>query len=558
MYAFETKAEVLSIPEIEDPTPGYYETSEYMIGSVAVGIIFVESNGTIDPSTEDWNSTEEQAVIEKIQYASNWWASQNPDANVSFVLDVHYKVPTSYEPINRNTDTEMALWCSEVMNYLGYKNVNYRYEVGDYVNDFRSKLNTDWSFTIFVIDASNDKDGLFADGWGAFSVGFLGASRNTIVVPVKTIDNLDWRVAHEMGHIFWATDEYNNKTEYKGYLNVSDIDGSGGIMNKFGSWEISGKPHGLNGTWGQIGWRDSDNDGIQDIVDTPQRVYLNPHKIIGNKVNITGVAVVTPYPNKNLYSSQRNVTINKIEAVEFRINSGEWQNITTITPWKFKKLVKYPDTYIEKETYAIVNYTFLTPELSPGEHFIEIKATNQWGNSGYANLTVTIPELVRDVAITSIKPYRTILANASSTSINVTVQNKGDTTETFNVTLFYNTSQIGTQTITLLSKQSTILNFKWTTPTEIGNYTITAIASQIPGETSIDDNTLTYSLIQISITGDLNADGRVNINDIYIVARAFQTNPGHERWNFNADLNEDGIINIQDIYVVARDYGKSL
>ena len=28
--------------------PGYWETSEYLIGKVAVGIIFLESNGSID------------------------------------------------------------------------------------------------------------------------------------------------------------------------------------------------------------------------------------------------------------------------------------------------------------------------------------------------------------------------------------------------------------------------------------------------------------------------------------------------------------------------------
>jgi hypothetical protein len=389
IYAFEIKAEVRSILPIEDPTPGYYETSEYMIGSVAVGIIFVESNGTIDPNTEDWNSTEEQAVIEKIQYALGWWASQNPDVNVSFVLDVHYKAPTSYEPISRN-HTEKYLWGSDVMNYLGYKNVNYHREVGDYINDLRSRFDTDWSFTIFVVDASNDEDGLFANGWSGFSVGIMGASINHMVVPVKTINDLDWTVAHEMSHIFWATDEYDNLKEYSGYLNVSDVEGSNCLMQTPGSWNLSGKPHGLNGTWGQVGWRDSDGDGIQDIVDIFPRVYLNPYETVGNKLNFTGAATVTPYPNRNPYGSQRNVTINKIQSVQFRVDNGIWQD-ASMTPWKFKKLVKYPDTYEYKETYAVVNFTFLTPELEPGEHFIEIKATNQWGNSGYANATVTIP-----------------------------------------------------------------------------------------------------------------------------------------------------------------------
>jgi hypothetical protein len=57
-------------------------------------------------------------------------------------------------------------------------------------------------------------------------------------------------------------------------------------------------------------------------------------------------------------------------------------------------LVRYPDTYEYKETYAVVNFTFLTPELSPGEHFIEVKATNQWGNEGYTNTTVEVKKFL--------------------------------------------------------------------------------------------------------------------------------------------------------------------
>jgi hypothetical protein len=35
---------------------GYYDVTEYMIGSVAVALILPESNGALDPSTENWTS----------------------------------------------------------------------------------------------------------------------------------------------------------------------------------------------------------------------------------------------------------------------------------------------------------------------------------------------------------------------------------------------------------------------------------------------------------------------------------------------------------------------
>jgi hypothetical protein len=166
------------------PTPGYYETNEYAMGSYAVGVILVESNGTIDPDTEDWNSTEEQQCLEKIQYALDWWASQNPYANLSFVLDVHYRVPTSYEPISLNL-TKMDLWGSQVMTNLGYPQNGryYMYQIRDYINDLRMNKTTDWGFVIFVVDASNDQDGSFSDGWSACALN----TREAIILPVKPL-----------------------------------------------------------------------------------------------------------------------------------------------------------------------------------------------------------------------------------------------------------------------------------------------------------------------------------------------------------------------------------
>ena len=143
-------------------TPGYYETSEYLIGSVAVGIIFLESNGTIDSSTEDWTSTEESRVVNKIQFALNWWSSRNPSAGVSFTLASNYRVPTSYEPINR-PHSDQGLWISEAMSYLGYPGTSYFTQVRDYINDLRNNAETNWAFAMFIVDSSNDPDGKFLE-----------------------------------------------------------------------------------------------------------------------------------------------------------------------------------------------------------------------------------------------------------------------------------------------------------------------------------------------------------------------------------------------------------
>lgn len=58
-----------------------------------------------------------------------------------------------------------------------------------------------------------------------------------------------------------------------------------------------------------------------------------------------------------------------------------------------------------------------------------------------------------------------------------------------------------------------------------------------------------------TFVGDLNKDGKVNILDITIVARAFGTEPGDPHWNPVADVNGDGIVNILDVALVAREFG---
>jgi PKD repeat protein len=53
---------------------------------------------------------------------------------------------------------------------------------------------------------------------------------------------------------------------------------------------------------------------------------------------------------------------------------------------------------------------------------------------------------------------------------------------------------------------------------------------------------------------DLNEDGKVDILDLAIFARAFGSIPGSDRWNPRADLDGNNIINILDGVVTARSY----
>lgn len=64
---------------------------------------------------------------------------------------------------------------------------------------------------------------------------------------------------------------------------------------------------------------------------------------------------------------------------------------------------------------------------------------------------------------------------------------------------------------------------------------------------------LTYA----QLSSDINGDDSVDIVDLSIVAMAFGTKEGDERYNPIADLDGDKKINIKDIFIVAKDFGKT-
>lgn len=105
--------------------------------------------------------------------------------------------------------------------------------------------------------------------------------------------------------------------------------------------------------------------------------------------------------------------------------------------------------------------------------------------------------------------------------------------------------------------KSANVTFEWnTTNIQLGNYSIRAEADPDENETIIANNILVNGIVQISIQGDIDGDGKVNILDISKAAVAFQAKLGDQKWNANADMDENGTINIVDISAIAKEYGR--
>ncbi len=329
-------------------------------------------------------------------------------------MDIHYKVPTSYEPISRNGPTGspsgQSFWITDAMTNLGYTKFPpswYFDNVLDYDNSLRTTFNTDWAYTIFVVDSSNDIDGKFLDGYSGYA--YLGGP-----FVVMTYDNdgygiinMDYVTAHETGHIFYATDEYNGVTEYSGYLNAYDIESSGFIMHCALCWGTS------SGTALQLGWRDTDGDGILDIIDFPPVSTLNiysPNPTNDNTPTYTGRSTsFSTYPNNNPnpWSSKNSITINKIKNIQYNVDGGPWIDASPV------------DGLFNSSSE---DFTFTTSILSDGTHTIYVRTQNTAGNweTAYASDTLTIDATAPVLSFVSPTPSNNSNLTLNYVYINVT------------------------------------------------------------------------------------------------------------------------------------------
>jgi hypothetical protein len=113
---------------------------------------------------------------------------------------------------------------------------------------------------------------------------------------------------------------------------------------------------------------------------------------------------------------------------------------------------------------------------------------------------------------------------------------------------------IGKASSQATSSQSSLSGYNLTvalasTKVWLGNYTIYACTYYSLSFTSCK------TAFEVILIGDIYHDGKIDMKDIIIVARAFGSMPGSQNWNSTADLNSDGVIDMRDIITVARAFG---
>jgi len=238
-----------------------------------------------------------------------------------------------------------------------------------------------------------------------------------------------------------------------------------------------------------------------------------------------------------------------------------------------------PDLKVDSKDIAMAQAAFDTfpgsPRWNPvadvnhdyqidGQDISLIAAKFGWHGGG--------PLWVRDLAVTSVGMSKNVICSGYNADINVTVANTGPVDEISNLTIYGNTTIIGTLlNVSFARGASTSLVPTWnTTGFAKGNYTISAVVDALEDESNTANNNFTDGWVFVSMVGDLTGgtpnpwdfvpDGKVDGKDIAIVALCFGSAPGCQPpwiWNPNSDVDNDAKVDGKDIAIVALHYGQA-
>ncbi len=324
------------------------DTAEFMLGRIGVVPVLFESDGSIDANTENWTPELIDEALAKVHEGVNWWAEAldrlGTVHSLEFVIDETFARnphPTGYEPISR-TSQESALYVS---SFVTSQDVGPSSSLQDAVRKFnhasRIRLGTDWAFTIFIVNSTNDLDGRFATG-SEFNTAFAFPGGLYVVTPSTRPAST---ITHEMGHIFWARDEYpggGSWTDRRGYYNAQNFNAADNSTLGFvqePSIMRSGLPLQQSfesfvlpaSTMAMIGWLDSDGNGVFDVADVPLELTgTGFYDIAAQQFSFTGFASAVALPNQNSWGFQNDITLNRVDRIEYRIDGGQWLDALSV------------------------------------------------------------------------------------------------------------------------------------------------------------------------------------------------------------------------------------
>ncbi|MEO9933337.1 dockerin type I domain-containing protein [Rhodopirellula bahusiensis] len=321
------------------------DTAEFLLGKIAVTPIFLDSTGQTDPKTQNWTEGEIDEVMSKITTGLNWWVEALDRLDtvhaLEFVIDDTFAndpLEIPIEPIDR-TSNNYSTYVGHFLNEMNIPSSLSLDEAMFAYNDSQRELHdTDWSFSLFISDSSDDPDGFFASG-GSFSGAFAFPGGLYVVAPSTRPART---FAHEFSHMFWGLDEYNGGGSYnqsRGYYNTPNDNAADNPTPGFTQQPsiMAGGNNLVNGyqdfvspesTFAMIGWQDSDGDGIFDVLDVPLNFEGTGHyDSETNQLHFQGEASSATLINQNSSGPQSDITLNVVSELQVSIDGGQWTTL---------------------------------------------------------------------------------------------------------------------------------------------------------------------------------------------------------------------------------------
>ena len=149
---------------------------------------------------------------------------------------------------------------------------------------------------------------------------------------------------------------------------------------------------------------------------------------------------------------------------------------------------------------SYLNLTVIETNSNAGTHIIQfyanvtsdllLRVQPDWTPPMAYTIQCTHSIPLHNVAVSNVSPSINAVFPGELVLVHVDVSNLGDYNETFNVTIYYDTTSIGTITVNnTLPHENRTLEFPWNTTGIIaGNYTISARADTVQYEALIEDN----------------------------------------------------------------------
>ncbi len=341
---------------------GSSDTSRYALGTYVWNVIFIQKEG----GNSQWNNSRVNTHKQRVRDAARFWEDKANKPG-RFKPGINWlDIEVNFVELNGSNIIEL----DDVSSFSSYpralNKIDSKYSENgtlssprEFNNDMRDAYGKNWSFTTFVRPWASRASALRN---GPFTNAYRDDSWHTY--------------KHELGHIFGAADEYaesgSTTSDRAGYLyayNTNAAKHADG-RNNSSSWsammKVTSSTSLSSGTVNAVGWRDTDNDQIPDILDTEPELFINSSD--GNQINTTSYevalsAVVNPLESPNPFIG--NMTINTIESAEYRIDEGHWVDINAIDgSW---------GGYNE-------DFGFTATGLTYGDHTIDVRVFNSVGN----------------------------------------------------------------------------------------------------------------------------------------------------------------------------------